>query len=66
MLPFIVYDFISLGKSIEKLMKDFLWSGVDGDMKDHLVSWDLYRPKEEGVDHGKKKYWPLRYVLVGM
>ena len=28
-------------KDIEKIMRNFLWKGVDGDGGDHLVSWKM-------------------------
>ena len=36
-------------KEIEKIMRNFLWSGVDGKGGDHLVSWKtVARPKNKG------------------
>ena len=34
---------------IEKLQRDFLWSGAGEEKKDHLIRWDVVsRPKELG------------------
>ncbi|RVW76233.1 Transposon TX1 uncharacterized 149 kDa protein [Vitis vinifera] len=40
---------------IERLQRDFLWSGVGEGKRDHLVSWDIvYNPKAKGgVGFGK-------------
>lgn len=38
-----------LANEIEKLIRDFLWSGTGDDKKDHLVSWDMvFRTKANG------------------
>lgn len=46
---------VGVANHIEKLTKDFLWSGVGERNRDHLVRWDLcYKPKEEewlGIEH---------------
>lgn len=35
--------------NLEKLMREFLWSGSREEKRDHLIGWDLVRrPKEEG------------------
>ena len=40
---------ISITSKIEKLQRDFLWSGVGERKKDHLIRWDVFcRPKELG------------------
>ena len=40
---------MAVADNIEKLMRDFLWSGVGKSRKDHLVSWDVCcKPKKEG------------------
>ncbi|WJZ91182.1 hypothetical protein VitviT2T_010279 [Vitis vinifera] len=39
----------SIASKIEKLQKDFLWSGAGEGKKDHLIRWDVVsRPKELG------------------
>lgn len=39
----------SICYSIEKLMRNFLWSGNDNHQRMHYVSWKkIYPPKEEG------------------
>ena len=36
-------------KEMEKIMRDFLWKGADGDGGDHLVSWkEVIRAKDKG------------------
>ena len=36
-------------KEVEKIMRNFLWKGVDGDGGDHLVAWkEVSRPKCKG------------------
>ena len=38
-----------VSKESEKIMRDFLWKGADGDGGDHLVSWKIIsRPKKKG------------------
>ena len=40
---------VSIALKIEKLQRDFLWSGVGKGKKDHLIRWDVVcRPKELG------------------
>ena len=40
---------VSIASKIEKLQKDFLWSGAGEEKKDHLIRWDVVsRPKELG------------------
>ena len=43
-----------MANTIEKIMKDFLCSGVSYMNRDHLVSWEVcYGPKKErGLGHG--------------
>ena len=45
----------SIASKIEKLRRDFLWSGVGEGKKDHLIRWDVIcRPKElKGLGFGK-------------
>ena len=31
----------SVAAKIERLQRDFLWSGIGEDKRDHLVSWDV-------------------------
>ena len=39
----------SIVLKVEKLQRDFLWSGFGGEKRDHLVSWDVMcRTKEFG------------------
>lgn len=39
---------VKVAKSIEKLMRDFLWEGKDEERKDHLVKWETVSlPKEK-------------------
>ncbi|XP_062089071.1 uncharacterized protein LOC133795633 [Humulus lupulus] len=38
-LPEEVVDLRNVARSIEKVMRDFLWEGADGSGDDHLVSW---------------------------
>ncbi|RVW86537.1 putative ribonuclease H protein [Vitis vinifera] len=39
----------SVAAKIERLQRDFLWSGVGEGKRDHLVSWDVvYNPKTKG------------------
>ncbi|KAJ9688885.1 hypothetical protein PVL29_014502 [Vitis rotundifolia] len=39
----------SVATRIERMQRDFLWSGVGEDKRDHLVSWDVVcNPKEKG------------------
>ena len=44
-------------KEIEKIMRNFLWKGADGNGGDHLVSWKLVtRPKiKRGLGIGRLK-----------
>ena len=46
---------VSIALRIEKLQRDFLWSGCGEGKNDHLLSWDLvYKPKEvDGLGLGK-------------
>lgn len=38
-----------VARDFEKIMRGFLWSGVDGGKRDHLVKWAMVqKPKEEG------------------
>ena len=40
---------VSIALRIEKLQRDFLWSGCGEGKNDHLLSWDLVcKPKEVG------------------
>ena len=40
---------VSIASKIEKLQRDFLWSGAGEGKKDHLIRWDVVcRPKELG------------------
>ena len=40
---------VSIASKIDKLQRDFLWSGVGKEKKDHLIRWDVVcRPKELG------------------
>lgn len=40
---------VAVAKKIERIMRDFLWSGSENTVKDHLVSWEICcRPKKEG------------------
>ena len=40
---------ISIASKIEKLQRDFLWSGAGEGKKDHLIRWDVVsRPKKLG------------------
>ena len=40
---------IQLTFKIEKMQRDFLWSGIGEGKKDHLISWDVVcRPTEFG------------------
>ncbi|RVX20328.1 Transposon TX1 uncharacterized 149 kDa protein [Vitis vinifera] len=40
----------SVAAKIERLQRDFLWSGIGEGKKDHLVRWDVVcKPKEIGV-----------------
>lgn len=40
---------VAVANRIEKNMREFLWSGVVGDKKELLFSWDLVcRPKSKG------------------
>ena len=32
---------VGVSKELEKIMRDFLWKGIDGDGGDHLVSWKV-------------------------
>ena len=39
----------SVVSKLEKLQRDFLWSGTGEGKKDHLLSWEVVcRPKEQG------------------
>ena len=39
----------SMAAKIERLQKDFLWSGVGKGKRDHLVSWDVVcKPRAKG------------------
>ena len=46
---------VSIALKIEKLQRDFLWSGVGKGKKDHLIRWKVVsRPKElGGLSFGK-------------
>lgn len=38
-----------VSEKLERMMREFLWSGYGEEKRDHLVSWDLVcRPKVEG------------------
>ena len=38
-----------MAAKIERLQRDFLWSGVGEGKRDHLVSWDVVcKPKSKG------------------
>ena len=38
-----------VSKELEKIMRNFLWKGADGDGGNHLVSWKMIsRPKKKG------------------
>ena len=40
---------VAIAQNIEKLMRDFLWSGVGDSRRDHLVSWEVCcKPEKEG------------------
>lgn len=40
---------VRVASRIEKIMQDFLWSGIGKTSQDHLVSWEVYcKPKVEG------------------
>ena len=40
---------VSIASKIEKLQRDFLWSGTGAGKRDHLVRWDVVgRPKVLG------------------
>ena len=40
---------MGVANNIERIERDFLWSGSGHDKKDHLVSWEVcYKPKNEG------------------
>ena len=45
----------SMAIKIERLQRDFLWSGVGECKRDHLISWDVMcKPKaKEGLGFGK-------------
>ena len=45
----------SMAAKIERLQKDFLWSGVGKGKRDHLVSWDVVcKPRAKwGLGFGK-------------
>ncbi|CAB4278922.1 unnamed protein product [Prunus armeniaca] len=39
----------SVAKRLEKIMRNFLWEGVEEGRKDHLVNWEVVSlPKENG------------------
>ena len=41
---------VGVANTIEKIMRDFLWSGALDKNRDHLVSWEVCcRPKKEGT-----------------
>lgn len=54
-----------VAREIEKLMQDFLWSGMGEDKRDHLMAWELVcRPKEEeGLGFGN--FESKNIALVG-
>ena len=40
---------MAVAYNIEKLMRDFFWSGVRDTRRDHLVSWEVCcKPKNKG------------------
>ncbi|KAL6340733.1 hypothetical protein AAG906_021271 [Vitis piasezkii] len=39
----------SVAAKIEKLQRDFLWSGVGDGKRDHLVSWDIVYPRKSSA-----------------
>ena len=40
---------VSVAAKIERLQRDFLWSGIREGKRDHLVSWDVVcNPKVKG------------------
>lgn len=37
-------------KCMEKITRDFLWDGTEGEMHRHVVSWDqVCKPKDRGL-----------------
>ncbi|RVW93866.1 Transposon TX1 uncharacterized 149 kDa protein [Vitis vinifera] len=48
----------TVAAKIERLQRDFLWSGVGEGKRDHLVRWDIvYRPKTIGVRWSHRCPW---------
>ena len=54
----------SVARRLEKLQRDFLWGGVNGGNKAHLVKWKVCADKEKG-GLGLRKLVCLNKVLLG-
>ena len=54
----------SVARRLEKLQRDFLWGGVNGGNKAHLVKWEVCADKEKG-GLGLRKLVCLNKVLLG-
>ena len=54
-----------MANRIEKLHKDFLWSGISGDSKLHLVKWaEVCRPMQVGGP-GIRRLRNFKSALLG-
>ena len=54
----------SVARRLEKLQRDFLWGGVNGGNKAHLVKWKVCADKEKG-GLGLRKLVCLNKALLG-
>ncbi|RVW28428.1 putative ribonuclease H protein [Vitis vinifera] len=57
--------FASMAAKIERLQRDFLWSGAEECKRDHLISWDIVcKPKAKG-GLGLGKISLRKFILLG-
>ena len=57
-----------MATKIERLQRDFLWSGAEECKRDHLISWNIVcKPKARGIgvrEDFSKKFHSFREMVV--